>query len=174
MKNRARQLRKNQTNTERALWQELRSRQVANAKFRRQHIIGKYIVDFVYLEKYLVIEIDGYQHLEQASYDQQRTSYLMKLGFTVIRFWNNEVLSSTSEVLECIYRELNRTPSPQPSPSRERERERERKFKSMNLQISHKRTPLPIDKKNRDTSLETTTHPQNGATKVPSPLRGEG
>ncbi len=86
------------------------------AKFRRQYVIGNYIVDFVCLKRNLVIEIDGGQHIEQASYDEKRTFYIEQQGFIVMRFWNNEVITETEAVLEVIRNTLINNPSPQPSP----------------------------------------------------------
>ena len=113
---RAKQLRRSQTDAERRLWYYLRSRQIENAKFRRQYAIGKYFVDFVCLECELVVEIDGGQHAEQQGYDEERTRFLQGQGFTVLRFWNNEVLTETEAVLERIRQVLINNPSPQPSP----------------------------------------------------------
>jgi very-short-patch-repair endonuclease len=76
-------------------------------KFRRQHVLQGYIVDFVCLEKKLIIELDGSQHADQETYDAVRTQALEKDGFKVIRFWNNEVLESIGVVLEVIYSALN-------------------------------------------------------------------
>jgi very-short-patch-repair endonuclease len=72
----------------------LRSRQFINLKFRRQHPIGKYIVDFVSLEKKIVVEVDGGQHNEPGNMekDEQRTTWLENEGYHVIRFWNSDVL----------------------------------------------------------------------------------
>ncbi len=109
-KQRARRLRKNVTDAEKHLWRQLRRRQLANYKFRRQHVFGIYIVDFVCLEAKLVIELDGGQHQQQLAYDQQRTDYLTALGFTILRFWNNEVLQQTDVVLMRILEYL--PPSP--------------------------------------------------------------
>jgi len=103
---RARHLRNLQTDAEQLLWQRLRNSQLVDSKFRRQHVIGRYIVDFVCLEKKLVIEIDGSQHIEQQLYDSQRTRYLVSKGFEVIRFWNNEVLQELDNVLDVIYSNL--------------------------------------------------------------------
>jgi very-short-patch-repair endonuclease len=102
----ARHLRKNMTDAEQALWQQLRFRQVLGYKFRRQHPIGPYICDFVCLEKMLVIEVDGGQHLERKQYDNQRDNFLELYGFIVLRFWNHEVLLQRDSVLEAIYRYL--------------------------------------------------------------------
>lgn len=106
MKNRltelAKQLRKNMTNAEHLLWKHLRGKQLNHLKFRRQHTIGNYIVDFVCIEKKLIIEIDGGQHADNERYDLQRTKYLQKKGYHVIRFWNNEVLQNSTAVLEKI------------------------------------------------------------------------
>jgi very-short-patch-repair endonuclease len=92
-------------------------------KFRRQHPLGAYIVDFVCLEKRLVIEVDGSQHLDNV-YDDKRSAWLNQEGFTVLRFWNNEVLLETDTVIEAIADVLGeRHPHPDPPPSRGRERQ---------------------------------------------------
>ena len=96
------------TDSERFLWKYLRKRQIGGHKFRRQHIIGNYIVDFVCLKKKLVIELDGGQHKNNIEYDTQRTKYLKLEGFKVIRFWNNQVLNEIEGVLETIYNLLNK------------------------------------------------------------------
>ena len=100
----ARTLRKNLTETEVSLWKHLRGRQLNGHKFRRQHPIGPYIVDFVCLEKHLVIEVDGGQHNDtrRENYDNIRTAWLESQGFQVIRFWNNQVLTSLDAVKESI------------------------------------------------------------------------
>ena len=102
-----RQHAKNMTDAERLLWQYLRNRYLSNYKFRRQHPIDAYIVDFVCTEKRLIIEIDGGQHNRQKSYDNGRTRRLKQQGYTVLRFWNNEVITHTEEVLEEILEELD-------------------------------------------------------------------
>ena len=102
----ARRLRKRQTDAERLLWYRLRNRQFARYKFRRQYVIGNYIVDFVCLEHKLVIELDGGQHIEQAGHDAKRSDYLSGLGFSLLRFWNDEILKETDSVLEAILRKL--------------------------------------------------------------------
>ena len=76
------------------------------AKFRRQHIIGPYIVDFVCLERQLVVEIDGGHHTDQTNDDSRRQRFLESQGFRVKRFWNHEVFSETDAVLEEIRRTL--------------------------------------------------------------------
>ncbi|HHJ17769.1 MAG TPA: endonuclease domain-containing protein [Gammaproteobacteria bacterium] len=118
---RARHLRNRGSDAEQRLWQRLRNRQVCGAKFRRQHPIPPYIVDFVCLEKRLVIEADGGQHLEQQGHDEKRTAFLETQGYRVLRFWNDEILRQTEEVLEVIFRALNETPHPNPLPKGERE-----------------------------------------------------
>ena len=103
---RARRLRSNSTDAEQTLWYYLRKRQIAGHKFRRQCPIGGYIVDFVCLHKRLVVEVDGGQHQENLDYDQRRSRCLQQLGFKVLRFWNNEVLTTPQTVTEVIYNEL--------------------------------------------------------------------
>ena len=113
MKDRARSLRKRQTDAERLLWFRLRNRQLGGYKFRRQQVVGQYIADFVCLEPKLVIELDGGQHSWQTEYDDERSSYLNKHGFKVLRFWNNDVLKDTESVLEYIWLELSKSPLPE-------------------------------------------------------------
>ena len=99
---RARELRRNSTDAESALWQELRNRQLCGYRFKRQHPIGNYIVDFVCLERRLVVELDGGQHLDSVEYGVGRTAYLEDRGFCVVRFWNNQVLNEIDGVKEAI------------------------------------------------------------------------
>ncbi len=96
-------LRTNQTDAESRLWHHLRSRRFQGWKFRRQHILQGYIVDFICLERKLVIELDGGQHADQEAYDHHRTRVLEKDGFKVMRFWNNDVLNNLEGVLEMIF-----------------------------------------------------------------------
>jgi adenine-specific DNA methylase len=104
----ARELRKNATDAEKLLWQLLRDRQLAGAKFRRQHPLGKYILDFYCHESRLAIELDGGQHAEddQRQKDSARTEFLENQGIRTIRFWNNEVLNNTEGVLQAIHEAL--------------------------------------------------------------------
>ena len=95
---RAKELRKNSTDTERVMWRSLRSRQFGNYKFRRQQPIGSFIVDFVCFEMRLIIELDGGQHMENESFDRERTKWLEGQGFFVLRFWNNQVLNEVDAV----------------------------------------------------------------------------
>jgi very-short-patch-repair endonuclease len=117
---RARQLRKNPTDAERVLWQKHRFWQVEGLKFRRQQPLGPYIVDFVCLEKRLVVEVDGGQHAENANYDKQRDAWLYDQEFVVLRFWNHDVLRRIDEVMDVITDKL-RTTLPQSFPARGKE-----------------------------------------------------
>ena len=117
MKSLARMLRRHSTDAEHILWYHLRAHRMAGYKFKRQVIIGPYIVDFVCFEARLVIEADGGQHVEQAVDDKRRTALLESKGFRVIRFWNHDILQNIDSVLEDIHKQLMNTPSPQPSPS---------------------------------------------------------
>ena len=90
------------TPAERKLWTYLRGDKLRGVSFRRQHAIGRYITDFCSPKKKLVIELDGSQHLEQAEYDAERTHYLESQGYTVIRFWNNQVLNEIESVIRAI------------------------------------------------------------------------
>lgn len=113
---RARELRKHPTDTERLLRQRLRYWQIDGCKFRRQQPLGKYIVDFVCLEKRLIVEIDGGQHAHQVDYDQERDGWLRDQGLVVLRFWNNDVMENIDGVTEVIAENLNSTPFLSPSP----------------------------------------------------------
>ena len=108
----AKRMRKEPTDAEAALWELLRDKKLGD-KFRRQHLIDDFIVDFVCLSKNLVIEVDGGYHndLTQKEYDQQRTLYLNEKGFKVIRFTNEEVLGNTEAVLTKIKDILVNTPN---------------------------------------------------------------
>ena len=108
----ARDLRSNATDAERKLWQRLRRRQLFDFKFRRQYPIAGFIADFACVEARLVIELDGGQHLEQAEKDAERSRKLAINGYTVLRFWNDDVLLRTDVVLEQICRELQPHPNP--------------------------------------------------------------
>ena len=108
----AKRMRKEPTDAEAALWELLRDKKLGD-KFRRQHLIDDFIVDFVCLSKNLVIEVDGGYHSDptQKEYDQQRTLYLNEKGFRVIRFTNEEVLGNTEAVLTKIKDILVNTPN---------------------------------------------------------------
>ena len=80
----------------------MRGDKLDGVNFRRQHAIGKYIVDFCSLKKKLVIELDGSQHLEQEEYDQERTLYLESQGYRVIRFWNDQVMNDMEGVIRTV------------------------------------------------------------------------
>jgi len=102
------------TDAERRLWSKLRSKQLMGLKFRRQHPLGPYIVDFVCLEKNIIIEIDGGQHVLDVDKDSSRDEWLKSEGFEVLRYWNNEVLKETSNVLDDIQRRMPDHPPPTP------------------------------------------------------------
>ncbi len=105
MRDRARGLRRRQTDAEGKLWEKLRGRQLG-IKFRRQQPIGPYVVDFCCLERLLVIEVDGGQHVDQAHRDAERDAWLEGQGFRVLRFWNNDVLENIEGTLTAIVQHL--------------------------------------------------------------------
>jgi formamidopyrimidine-DNA glycosylase len=111
---RARELRESTTDVEKKLWRRLRNRQLLGMKFRRQHPVGKYIVDFYCDEAKLAIELDGGQHASSSGYDTARTEALERLGIRVLRFWNNEVLGNLDGVLERIAEAIRINPPPSP------------------------------------------------------------
>jgi very-short-patch-repair endonuclease len=102
MQERAQQLRRRMTGLERKLWQRLRRKQVNGLRFRRQHPIDRFIVDFYCPEHRLVIEIDGAVHTTQVEYDEVRTEWLEARGYRVLRFTNQEVRHRLDNVLEAI------------------------------------------------------------------------
>jgi very-short-patch-repair endonuclease len=113
--NTARRLRLNQTEVEKRLWYRLRNRQINDAKFRRQASVGRYIVDFACFELHLLIELDGGQHASFTEQDRQRTEWLTSQGYSILRFWNNDVIENMDGVLERIAAELEgrqRPPTP--------------------------------------------------------------
>jgi very-short-patch-repair endonuclease len=110
----AKALRHCSTEAESALWAHLRNRRFHGFKFRRQQLLGSYIVDFVCFEIKLVIELDGGQHAIEKAKDQQRDTWLRGQGFQVLRFWNNEVLGNMNGVLDIIQRTLAEPPPPAP------------------------------------------------------------
>ncbi len=101
-RDRARELRRAQTEAEKKLWSRLKCGQLHGAKFRRQFPIGPFFADFCAPKEFLVIELDGAQHLDNVEHDRQRSEYLEGLGYRVVRFWDNDALASTVEVIEQI------------------------------------------------------------------------
>ena len=114
----AAELRRNATDAENLLWRLLRNQQLAGAKFRRQHALPPYILDFYCHELTLAVELDGGQHNEPAgcAYDERRSAYLHAHGIEVLRFWNNDVLRDTEAVLEAIFQAIEAKRGKMPSP----------------------------------------------------------
>lgn len=106
IKQRAIELRQSQTQAERRVWAELRSRHLCGYKFRRQHPIGQFIADFCCIERCLVLEIDGAIHDEQQEHDHERTVALEGLGYTVVRWTNDDVelrlVQKLAELRRCL------------------------------------------------------------------------
>ncbi|WP_109108133.1 DUF559 domain-containing protein [Azospirillum sp. TSO35-2] len=121
LKHRARGMRMLPTDAERRLWQYLRNGQLGGWRFRRQHPIPPYILDFACLEVCIAVEVDGGQHAD-SSYDDARTEFLRARGWRVLRFWNNEVLRNpegvAASVLEALGgpRHADTCPHPDPPP----------------------------------------------------------
>ncbi len=99
---RSRQLRRNATEAEQKLWQHLRNRQAAGAKFRRQVPVDRYVVDFLCENAKIIVELDGGQHQHEVVYDQRRTAVLESYGYIVLRYWNNQVMENIAGVLQEI------------------------------------------------------------------------
>jgi very-short-patch-repair endonuclease len=109
-------LRNNSTDTERLLWRYLRNSQLEGVKFCRQQPIEAYIVDFVSFDPRIIIELDGGQHAEERERDEARDRCLHANGFTILRFWNNEVIENIEGVLEVIRQQCLQLASPTPQP----------------------------------------------------------
>jgi very-short-patch-repair endonuclease len=101
-RDRARAMRREDTQAEARLWNALRARRLGGWQWRRQVPRGPFIVDFLCIEANLVVELDGGQHADQAEYDARRTEYLEGLGLRVIRFWNSAVLTNRDGVCDTI------------------------------------------------------------------------
>ena len=114
--NNAKTLRSCQTDAEQRLWHQLRAHRFMGLKFKRQKPIGHYIVDFICIEYQLIIEVDGGQHINQMEYDSERTGWLKSEGFTILRFWNHEVLQAMDSVLERIQQAVVEIATPSPLP----------------------------------------------------------
>mgnify|MGYP006359807025 CR=1 FL=1 len=121
----ARMLRRGQTDAERKLWFRLRDRRLAGLKFRRQMPLGRYVVDFCCESAHLIVEVDGGYHAEAFERDQAGTRAIEAMGYLVLGFWNNDVLTNTDGVVESILDTLDKLnlspPHPNPLPNGERE-----------------------------------------------------
>ena len=114
----AKHLRCHMTDSENKLWRHLRAHRLNGEKFRRQQPIGPYIVDFVHFGARVIVEADGGQH-NDAPRDERRDEWLREQGFTVMRFWNNEIMSNLEGVLTTVMAAVAESPlSPIPSPAR--------------------------------------------------------
>ena len=143
LKHYAREMRANATDAEALIWSLVRSRRLLGLKFRRQHTVGRYILDFYCEELQLAIELDGGQHQEQVDYDAERTEKLEKHGISVLRFWNNDVMTQTEAVMQDLFNRIQsmQPPSPQPSPPpRERELNTEAKIAALGLKVRNGHT----------------------------------
>lgn len=108
----AKQLRRNLTPEEMRLWHAVKAKRLADAKFRRQVLVGPYVADFVCVAARLVVELDGGQHAERTEADAARTRYLEERGYRVLRFWNNEVTANFEGVVRAIELALREPTSP--------------------------------------------------------------
>jgi acyl-CoA thioester hydrolase len=135
---RAKNLRVNATDAERLMWSKLRDRRLAGAKFRRQVPFPPYTVDFCCFEAKLIVELDGGQHAVQAERDTVRTKHLERDGFSVIRFWNNDVLSNIEGALESLTIELQIRTSTVTPQSSGRVKTRRR------VMASHSKAPISL------------------------------
>jgi very-short-patch-repair endonuclease len=114
---RARRLRRDQTDAERIRWSRLRDRRLNGLKFKRQVPIDRYIADFCCPDARLIVELDGGHHSADEEADAKRTAVLESCGYLVLRYWNNDVTKNLDGVLEDIVATLSRTPNVTLAPS---------------------------------------------------------
>ncbi|MBI3677485.1 MAG: endonuclease domain-containing protein [Proteobacteria bacterium] len=112
---RGRQMRHEPVAVEKLFWSEVRDRKLGGYKFKRQFLIGNYIVDFVCVREKLVVELDGPQHANTVEYDKARDAFLWHEGYRVMRFSNSETSDNLGIILLTVLQGL-KTPSPRPSP----------------------------------------------------------
>jgi very-short-patch-repair endonuclease len=93
------------TDAEKRLWSALRHRRLAGYKFRRQHPLGRFVLDFACIEHRLAVEADGGQHADNIN-DERRTTWLESQGWRVLRFWNHDILANPGGVVDVILRTL--------------------------------------------------------------------
>ena len=148
----AKTLRQTMTDAEQRLWKQLRAHRMDGQKFRRQQPIGPYVVDFVHFGARLIVEADGGQHAD-SPHDMARDAWLRGQGFTVLRFWNDDILLHTDGVLESIWAALRAAAPSPPAPLPQGER-------GATAALIH---PLL-------SQIKTPTSPSP----LPSPLAGEG
>jgi very-short-patch-repair endonuclease len=101
------------TDAEQKLWREIRLAQMG-VRFRRQHPVGKFVVDFASLRGKICIEVDGAQHVDRSAYDNARTAFLKSQGYVVLRFTDREVLTQLESVKEAIWNALHPATPPPP------------------------------------------------------------
>lgn len=116
MKRRARELRQNSNPLEEIVWKRLRDRRLGRFKFRRQYVVGSFVVDFYCAAAKLIVELDGSSHEGRERQDLNRQTELEKLGFTVLRFRNQEVYENEEGFLERVLDTCRKTPHPNPLP----------------------------------------------------------
>jgi len=115
LEERAKAMRANPTEAEKLLWEKLRNKQLG-VKFRQQHVINKFIVDFCSIQSALIIEVDGKIHDRQIEEDSERTKILEHEGYSVIRFSNDEILNDIEKVVSTIKKQIEKSPSEAPIP----------------------------------------------------------
>ena len=158
-------LRQHMTDSEIALWRHLRAHRLNGEKFRRQQPIGRYVVDFVHFGARLIVEADGGQH-NSAAADEQRDTWLRAQGFTVMRFWNNEIMQNLAGVLETIMAAVSELSAQAAAPERARA-------------LAAAPSPPPLSREGRgEQSNRNSPAPLAEAELAshisPSPLAGEG
>lgn len=116
MKRRSHELRRDATPAENILWRRLRARQADGFKFRRQHIMERFIVDLYCAEARPVVELDGESHVGRETHDAERQAWLEGRGLKVFRFWDTEVYENADGVVQGVYSECQTRATRRPSP----------------------------------------------------------
>jgi very-short-patch-repair endonuclease len=116
----AKSMRSEMTEPERRLWEQVRAKRFEGIKFRRQHVIGRYIADFYSRDAMLIIELDGDTHAFQEEYDRVREQHFEALGYRVIRFINSDVMGNLDGAMEALAIQVQTPPLPTLSPEGER------------------------------------------------------
>jgi very-short-patch-repair endonuclease len=167
---RAKWMRANPTEAEKRLWSMLRNKRFTGFKFKRQVVIDWYIADFVNFDKRVIVEADGSQHAESA-YDERRDAHLQSQAFTVLRFWNNDILRNVEGIPQAIWNALQ---NPSPLAGEGGAKRRERGCAASAVQKTQSQSRAQAVEESLGSPTRAAPHPSAAARLPPSPARGEG
>jgi very-short-patch-repair endonuclease len=167
---RAKWMRANPTEAERRLWSMLRDKRFSGYKFKRQVVIDWYIADFVNFDQRVIVEADGSQHAESA-YDERRDAHLQFQAFTVLRFWNNDILRNVEGIPQAIWNALQ---NPSPLAGEGGAKRRERGWAASAAQRTQSQSHAQAVEESLGSPTRAAPHPSAAMRLPPSPARGEG